>query len=131
MEKYEILRKCLALTVILCPLLPGTTFGGDRVGKKNFNEGMKCETRQQWDLAANHFALAVATEPDNPEYRLHLLHALQDSAIMFLRRGDAFAEQNDYARAYVNKRPPRIYRAPDQPVITLTTDEEAGVRKDN
>ena len=69
-------------------------------GKKNFSLGMKYETQQQWDIAVQHFIVAVAAEPNNPEYQLHLLRAKQNAAIMLAGRGDAFAEQRDYAGAY-------------------------------
>ena len=69
-------------------------------GKKNFSFGMKYEARQQWDSAAQHFIVAAAAEPNNPEYQLHLLRAQQNAAIMLAGRGDVFAEQRDYAGAY-------------------------------
>ena len=69
-------------------------------GKKNFRTGMKYEAQQQWDLAAQHFIVATAAEPTNPEYQLHLLRARQNAAIMLGGRGDALAEQSDYAGAW-------------------------------
>ena len=69
-------------------------------GKKNFRTGMKYEAQQQWDLAAQHFIVATAAEPTNPEYQLHLLRARQNAAIMLAGRGDALAEQSDYAGAW-------------------------------
>jgi general secretion pathway protein D len=68
-------------------------------GKKNFSAGMKYEAQQQWDVAAQHFIVAVAAEPNNPEYQLHLLRARQNAAIMLAGRGDALAEQRDYGGA--------------------------------
>ena len=38
-------------------------------GKKHFKAGMKAEYAEQWDQAAESFALAVAEDPKNPEYR--------------------------------------------------------------
>ena len=73
-------------------------------GKKNFRIGMKYEAQQQWDVAAQHFIVATAAEPTNPEYQLHLLRARQNAAIMLGGRGDALAEQSDYAGAW------RVYR---------------------
>ena len=68
--------------------------------KKHFQEGMKQEALQRWDIAAQAFALAVAAEPDNTEYRLHLLRALQKASIMFANRGDVLVGQQDFASAY-------------------------------
>ncbi|MFN0119405.1 MAG: secretin N-terminal domain-containing protein [Blastocatellia bacterium] len=69
-------------------------------GKKNFSTGMKYEAQQRWDVAAQHFIVAAAAEPNNPEYQLHLLRAKQNAAIMLAGRGDALAEQRDYAGAW-------------------------------
>jgi general secretion pathway protein D len=95
-------RRLLSLVLAFCLILPGATtaFAGGGKGKKNFNEGQKYETALQWDLAAQAFALAVSAEPSNPEYRLHYLRALQQASLMYVKRGDALAEQNDYAGAY-------------------------------
>ncbi|HEX4945511.1 MAG TPA: secretin N-terminal domain-containing protein, partial [Blastocatellia bacterium] len=71
-----------------------------REGKKNFAEGMRYEALQQWEQAAQQFIVAVAAEPSNPEYQLHLLRAKQNAALMLAGRGDALAEQRDYTGAY-------------------------------
>ncbi len=93
-------RRILALFLALCLISPGLALAGGKSGKKNFKEGMKYEELQQWDMAAQQFALAVAAEPNNAEYKLHYLRALQQASLMFLKRGDALAEQNDFASAY-------------------------------
>ncbi len=100
MNKHTNIHRTLAIALSFCLILPGAAFGVGKSGKKNFKEGMKYERLEQWDRAAQEFALAVAAEPNNPEYRLHLLRALQGASLMFLKRGDAFYEQNDYASAY-------------------------------
>lgn len=92
-------RRILALLLSICLVLPGTALAGDK-GKKNFNEGKKYEATQQWDLAAQAYALAVSADPNNPEYRLRYLRALQQASLMYVQRGDALAEQNDFAGAY-------------------------------
>jgi general secretion pathway protein D len=87
------------LTVTL--VLPATALAGfDGNGKKNFKEGVKYAANQQWDLAAQEFALAVAAAPDNAEYRAHYMRSLMQASIMYVKRGDTLAEQNDYASAY-------------------------------
>ncbi len=100
MNKQGIIRQRLALLLTICLILPGAAFGGGKSGKKHYQEGLKYEAQQQWDLAAQQFALAVAAEPGNVEYRLHLLRASQDASLMFLKRGDALAEQRDFESAY-------------------------------
>lgn len=53
-----------------------------------------------WDLAVHHYSLAVAAEPNNPEYRLHYLRALQQASLWFVKTGDSLAEQQDFGGAY-------------------------------
>src|SRR5262245_16720539 len=93
-------RRFLAIFLSLCMLLPSAALADGKNGKKNFKEGVKYEQQQQWDMAAQHFALALSAEPNNPEYRIHYLQALQRASLMYVNRGDALAEQNDYASAY-------------------------------
>ncbi|MGH9768609.1 MAG: FecR domain-containing protein, partial [Blastocatellia bacterium] len=93
-------RRFLAVFLSLCLVLPGAALADGKNGKKNFKEGVKYEQQQQWDMAAQHFALALSAEPNNPEYRIHYLQALQRASLMYVNRGDALAEQNDYASAY-------------------------------
>jgi general secretion pathway protein D len=94
-------RRFLAAFLTLCLLLPGAALADGKDGKKNFKEGMKYEQTQQWDMAAQRFALALSAEPNNPEYKVHYLQALQRASLMYITRGDALAEQNDLAGAYI------------------------------
>src|SRR5215813_8334345 len=95
-------RRFLAVFLSLCLLLPGAALadGKNGNGKKNFKEGVKYEQQQQWDMAAQYFAMALSAEPNNPEYQIHYLQALQRASIMYVSRGDALAVQNDYPSAY-------------------------------
>lgn len=100
MKRLNLIRKSLAITLTVCLILPGSAMGIGRKGKKNFSEGVKYSAQLQWDLAAQEFALAVAADPDNAEYRAHYIRSLLQSSLMFAKRGDALAEQNDYAGAF-------------------------------
>jgi general secretion pathway protein D len=100
MNKHSLFRQPLAIILTLCLIVPGPALAVGKSGKKNFNAGMKYEAAQQWDLAAQEFALAVAAEPGNAEYRLHLHRAMLNASIMFMKRGNELAEQQDYASAY-------------------------------
>jgi general secretion pathway protein D len=71
-----------------------------REGKKNFAEGKRYESQQQWEQAAQQFIVAAAAEPNNPEYQLHLLRAKRNAALLLAGRGDTLAEQRDYEGAY-------------------------------
>src|SRR5215470_12073185 len=99
-------RRFLAVFLSLClTLLPGAALAdgkdGNGNGKKNYKEGLKYEQSQQWDMAAQKFALALSAEPNNPEYKVHYLQALSRASLMYITRGDALAEQNDLSGAYI------------------------------
>jgi general secretion pathway protein D len=70
-------------------------------GKKYFKEGMKAEIAEQWDKAVEQFALAVADNPKNPEYRLHYQRAIFNASQMYMRKGNALFAEKDYAGAYL------------------------------
>jgi general secretion pathway protein D len=93
-------RNSLVILLSLCLCLPGQIFANSKGGKKNFKEGVSFENKEQWDLAAEQYALAVAADPGNAEYRLRLLRAMQMASLMFSARGDLLAARNDYAGAY-------------------------------
>jgi general secretion pathway protein D len=100
MKKYSYLRASLALLLSICLSLPSAALAGGKSGKKNFKEGAKYESSEQWDLAAQQYALAAAAEPENTEYRLHLVRAIQMTSLLFIARGDLFEAKGDYAAAY-------------------------------
>src|SRR5215468_6622099 len=100
MKIYFRCRMSLVFLIAICLSFPVTCFGGGKSGKKNFNEGAKYESAEQWDLAAEQYALAVANEPDNAEYRLRLLRAMQMASLMYAARGDLLEAKGDYAGAY-------------------------------
>ncbi|MEO7673043.1 MAG: hypothetical protein ABIU09_03075, partial [Pyrinomonadaceae bacterium] len=73
-------------------------------GKKHFKTGMKAEAAEQWDQAAESFALAVTEDPKNPEYRLHLQRALFNASQMYMKKGRTAADEKDYEGAYISFR---------------------------
>ncbi|MGI8669076.1 MAG: secretin N-terminal domain-containing protein, partial [Aridibacter sp.] len=114
------LRFSLSLFLLLCLLLPVTSLaavGGD--GKKHFKEGLKNEVAEEWDKAAEEFALAVADNPKNPEYRLHYRRSLFNASQMYMKRGRSQAEQGDYGGAYIAFRKAYAY----DPVNELAKSE--------
>jgi len=92
------IQQVVAMALMLILIAPVAAFAAD--GKKHFKQGMKYEENQQWDKAAEQFALAVAEKPSNVEYQLHLQRALVSAGIMLVKRGDGLAEQKDYNAAY-------------------------------
>jgi len=92
-------RSSVTLMLLVCLLSPTAALAmGD--GKKHFKEGLKHEVAEAWDLAAEKFALAVADNPKNPEYRLHLQRALFNASQQYMKKGSVAANEKDYAGAY-------------------------------
>jgi len=69
-------------------------------GKSHFKEGMRFESEERWDKAAEEFALALNSNPKNPEYKLHLQRAMFNASQMFIKKGTIAAQEKDYEGAY-------------------------------
>ena len=73
--RKPVIVKITSFMLFICLLAPSAALAfGD--GKKYFSQGMKHEVAQEWDKAAEAFAMAVTENPKNPEYRLHLQRVL-------------------------------------------------------
>ena len=91
-------RIFVSLLLTLCLLvLPATAFAK---GDKHFKEGMRYESAQQWEKAAQEFTLAVAADPSNLEYQLHFRRASFNASQSYMQQGRALAEQRDFVGAY-------------------------------
>src|SRR5689334_1111073 len=100
MRISKTLRSFATFALIFCLwTTPIVALAADK-GNKNFNQGLKYEEAQQWDKAAEEFALALAAKPSNTEYRLHYQRALFNASQMMMTRGRTLAEQKDYVGAY-------------------------------
>src|SRR5215213_4051910 len=100
MKKSAYIRFVLSFLLVFSMISPLTVLAlGD--GKKFFKEGMKAEVTEDWDKAAEQFALAMVENPKNPEYRLHYVRALFNASQMYMKRGNSLAEEKDYAGAYL------------------------------
>lgn len=100
MKKSAYVHFSLSALLVFSMLAPTAVLAmGD--GKKYFKEGMKAEVAEQWDKAVEQFALAVADNPKNPEYRLHYQRAVFNASQMYMRKGNALAAEKDYAGAYL------------------------------
>src|SRR5262245_18203382 len=93
-------RRFLAIFMSLCLLMPGAALADGRNAKNKFQEGANTDHQHHWHMPAQYFAMALSAEPNNPEYKIHYLQAIQRASIMFVTRGDALAELNDYPSAY-------------------------------
>jgi general secretion pathway protein D len=93
-------RFILTFLLVFAMLSPTAVLAfGD--GKKHFKTGMKHEHAEEWDKAAESFALAVAENPKNPEYRLHLQRALFQASQMYMKKGNVAADNKDYEGAFI------------------------------
>lgn len=90
-------------------------------GKKHFKNGMKAESAEDWDKAAEAFALAVAEDPKNPEYRLHLQRSLFNASQLYMKKGTIAANEKDYEGAFLAFRKAYAY----DPVNELARSEMA------
>ena len=91
-----------SLTALLMTfvLLLTPAAGLAKKGEKNYNRGLKYEEQQQWDKAAQEFALALAANPSDTEYQLHYQRSLFNASQMYMQRGRALVEQGDFTGAY-------------------------------
>jgi general secretion pathway protein D len=100
MKKSAFVRFSLAFLMVFSLLSPTAILAaGD--GKKHFKTGMRFENSEEWDKAAEEFALAITSDPKNPEYRLHYQRALFNASQMYMKRAAALANEKDYAGAYI------------------------------
>ncbi|MER3427409.1 MAG: hypothetical protein C4334_04790 [Pyrinomonas sp.] len=92
-------RSIFVLLIAFCLLFAPMTALAKK-GEKNYKRGLQYEAAQQWEQAAQEFALAVAADPSNVEYQLHYRRALFNASQVFMQRGRALAERGDYVGAY-------------------------------
>src|ERR1044071_7440897 len=69
-------------------------------GEKNYNRGLDYEKAQQWEKAAQEFALAVAAAPNDTEYQLHYRRSVFNASQNCMTKGRAQADEGDYIGAY-------------------------------
>ncbi|HVF28768.1 MAG TPA: secretin N-terminal domain-containing protein [Pyrinomonadaceae bacterium] len=100
MKSFTRTRSCASLLIVICLLFAPVTVLAKKKGEKNFKRGLEHEAAQQWEKAAQEFALAVATLPSDPEYQLHYRRSVFNASQSFMQKGRALAEQGDYTGAY-------------------------------
>ena len=100
MKNSAYVRFSIVLLLLFSMLSPMAVLAsGD--GKKHFKEGAKAEDAEQWDKAAEEYALAITDSPKNPEYLLHYRRSLFMASQMYMKRGTSLAQDKDYAGAYL------------------------------
>jgi len=99
MKTISKLRYSVSIFVLLAMLSPVAVLAIGE-GKRHFLEGMKHESAEAWDKAAEEFAMAVNENPKNPEYKLHLQRSLFMASQMFMKKGAMAAKEKDFEGAY-------------------------------
>jgi general secretion pathway protein D len=99
MKQTTTARRLASLFMALC-LLAAPLAVSAKKGEKNYKLGLNHERMEQWEQAAQEFALAVATNPADMEYQLHYRRALFNASQKFMDQGRALSEQGDYTGAY-------------------------------
>src|SRR5215204_2983814 len=99
MNSFAPARRVVALLMVAL-LLASPAAVIAKKGEKNYNRGMEYEKAQQWEKAAQEFALAVAAAPSDSEYQLHYRRAVFNASQNYMTSGRALADQGDYIGAY-------------------------------
>ncbi|HYY99393.1 MAG TPA: secretin N-terminal domain-containing protein, partial [Pyrinomonadaceae bacterium] len=99
MKSFKLARPAAAL-LMAAVLLASPLAVLAKKGEKNFRQGIDYEKAQQWEKAAQEFALAVAANPADTEYLLHYRRAVFNASQVFMLKGKALSEQGDYVGAY-------------------------------
>ncbi len=100
MKQSAYVRFSITLFLLIALFSPTIVLAVDKDGKKHFKTGMTAEIAEQWDKAAEEFALAIVKDPRNPEYRLHYQRALFNASQMYMKKGTAQANEKDFVGAY-------------------------------
>ncbi len=101
MKSFLHARSCAALLIIVCLLATAMPISAlSKKGEKDYKQGLIYEAAQQWERAAQEFALAVAADPAQTEYQLHYRRAVFNASQSFMQKGRSLAEQRDYVGAY-------------------------------
>src|SRR5215218_3035238 len=99
MKSFKLARPTAAI-LMAAVLLASPVAVLAKKGEKNFKKGMEHEQAQQWEKAAQEFALALATSPSDTEYLLHYRRAVFNASQIFMQKGKSLYEQGDYVGAY-------------------------------
>jgi general secretion pathway protein D len=99
MKSFALPRRFAAL-LMAAVLLASPAAVLAKKGEKNYQRGIEYEKAQQWEKAAQEFALAVAASPSETEYQLHYRRSVFNASQNYMTKGRALADQGDYIGAY-------------------------------
>lgn len=98
--KLSVYAKSFAALMVMICLFAAPIPVLAKKGDKNYKRGVEYELAQQWDRAAQEYALAVAADPNRIEFQLRYKRALFNASQLYMDRGRTLAEQRDYTGAY-------------------------------
>jgi general secretion pathway protein D len=93
-------RSIASLIVMVSLLLAMPMMALAKKGEKYYNQGIQYEKAQQWERAAEQYALALAANPDDTEYQLRYRRAVFNASQVLMQQGRALAEKSDFIGAY-------------------------------
>jgi general secretion pathway protein D len=92
--------RAIASLIVIISLLAVPMVAFAKKGEKYYNQGMIYEKAQQWEKAAEQYALAVAANPGDTEYQLRYRRSIFNASQSLMMQGRALAEKNDFVGAY-------------------------------
>src|SRR5215213_11952578 len=98
--RYPTRARAVASFALAACLLAAPAAVLAKKGEKNYKRGLEHEAAQQWDKAAEEFALAVAAAPSETEYQLHYRRAVFNASQVYMQKGKVLAQQEEYAGAF-------------------------------
>ncbi|HVF67850.1 MAG TPA: secretin N-terminal domain-containing protein [Pyrinomonadaceae bacterium] len=99
MKSFKLARPAAAI-LMAAVLLASPVAVLAKKGEKNYRQGLEYEKQQQWEKAAQEFALALAISPSDTEYLLHYRRAVFNASQIMMQKGKSLFEQGDYVGAY-------------------------------
>jgi general secretion pathway protein D len=92
--------RCIASLIVIISMLAMPMVALAKKGEKYYNQGIVYEKAQQWEKAAEQYALALASNPDDTEYQLRYRRAIFNASQVLMIQGRALAEKGDFVGAY-------------------------------
>lgn len=99
MKSFKLARPAAAI-LMAAVLLASPIAVLAKKGEKNYKQGLQYEEQQQWEKAAQEFALALAISPSDTEYLLHYRRSVFNASQVFMQKGKVLFEKGDYVGAY-------------------------------
>lgn len=126
--------RSIASLIVIISLLAVPVVAFAKKGEKYYNQGMAYERAQQWEKAAEQYALAVAANPADTEYQLRYRRAVFNASQVLMQQGRALAEKGDFIGAYNSFRQSYAYDPVNELALSemermlrLQKDKDAGI----